>query len=41
MLKNILTGDIKYEKGEFDVIKEIPRENLTSDNKDVMSNRNL
>ena len=41
MLKNILTGDIEYEKGEFDVIREIPQENLKSDNENVMNNRNF
>ena len=32
---------IQFEKGEFDVIKDIPQENLTSDNEDFMSKRNL
>ena len=32
---------IQFEKGEFDVIKDIPQENLTSDNEDFMSERNL
>ena len=32
---------IQFEKGEFDVIKDIPQENLTSDNEDFTSKRNL
>ena len=41
MLQKILTSAIKFEKGEFDEIKDIPEENLTSDNEDFMSNRTL
>ena len=32
---------IQFEKDEFYVIKDIPQENLTSDNEDFMSERNL
>ena len=32
---------IQLGKGEFDVTKDIPQENLTSDNEDFMGKRNL
>ena len=41
VLQKILTSAIQFENGEFDVNKEIPQENLTSDNEDFMSKRIL
>ena len=32
---------IQFQKGEFDETKDIPQENLTSDNEDFMGKRNL